>query len=262
MQAIGERLREARMRQGLDITEVEVATKIRAKYLRALENDEFVMLPGSTYVRSFLRTYAEYLGLDAQLLVEEFRAQHEPRGEGEVHNLAPPARAARPGRERRGAGVGLAFGPGTLAVATILLVLVVLAVIGLASGGSSDSGKSGSKGNAAKKKEKPGRQKREARAAAPAAAAPRSLKLKVVPAETTYLCLDDGKGTKLFEGTVSTPQSFREKRMRILLGRSSARLYLNGKPVRFDHSSADVVSFSFSRSGEVTSLPAGQRPCA
>jgi cytoskeleton protein RodZ len=260
MQAIGERLREARMRQGLDITEVEVATKIRAKYLRALENDEFVMLPGSTYVRSFLRTYAEYLGLDAQLLVEEFRAQHEPRGEGEVHALAPPARAARPGRERRGAGVGFAFGPGTLAVATILLVLVVLAVIGLASGGSSDSGKSSGEGKTAKKKERAGRKEREARAAAPAA--PRSLKLKVVPAEATYLCLDDGKGTKLFEGTVSTSQSFREKRMRILLGRSSARLYLNGKPIRFDHSSSDVVSFSFSRSGEVTSLPAGQRPCA
>jgi len=259
MQAIGERLREARMRQGLDITEVEVATKIRAKYLRALENDEFVMLPGSTYVRSFLRTYAEYLGLDAQLLVEEFRAQHEPGGEGEVHNLAPPARAARPGRERRGPGVGLALGPGTLAVATILLVLVVLAVIGLASGGS-DSGKSSSKGGVAKKKEKAGRKKREPRAATPAA--PRSLKLKVVPAEETYLCLDDGKGTKLFEGTISTPQSFREKRMRILIGRPSARLYLNGKPVRFDHASADVVSFSFSRSGEVTSLPAGQRPCA
>src|SRR5437764_8687708 len=102
MQAIGERLREARMRQGLDITEVEVATKIRAKYLRAMENDEFSMLPGSTYVKSFLRTYAEYLGLDAQLLVEEFRAQHEPRGEGELH-FAPPARPPRV-RERRGGG--------------------------------------------------------------------------------------------------------------------------------------------------------------
>src|SRR5438874_13047671 len=112
MQPIGERLREARMRQGRDISEVEAATKIRAKYLRALENDEFTMLPGSTYVRSFLRTYAEYLGLDAQLLVEEFRAQHEPRGEGEVHTLAPPARVpARPGLERRGPGAGLAFGP-------------------------------------------------------------------------------------------------------------------------------------------------------
>ena len=72
------------MRQGLDISELEASTKIRAKYLRALENDEFSMLPGSTYVKSFLRTYAEHLGLDAQLLVEEYRAQHEPRGEGEV----------------------------------------------------------------------------------------------------------------------------------------------------------------------------------
>src|SRR5919206_1338713 len=101
MQAIGDRLREARMRQGLDLTEVEAATKIRAKYLRAMENDEFSMLPGTTYVKSFLRTYAEYLGLDAQLLVEEFRAQHEPRGEGELQSFGPTAPAA-PGRDRRG----------------------------------------------------------------------------------------------------------------------------------------------------------------
>src|SRR5215210_1212156 len=119
MQAIGERLREARMRQGLDLTEVEIATKIRAKYLRAMENDEFSMLPGSTYVKSFLRTYAEYLGLDAQLLVEEFRAQHEPRGEGDF-SFAPPGRA-RPPRDRRGGG-GMAIGPGVLAVAAILFV--------------------------------------------------------------------------------------------------------------------------------------------
>src|ERR671932_171860 len=131
MQAIGERLREARMRQGLDLGEGGVATKIRAKYLRALENDEFAMLPGSTYVKSFLRTYAEYLGLDAQLLVEEFRAQHEPRGEGELQSFGPRARA-RPGRERRGGG--MAIGPGVLALAFVLFLLVVLAVIGLLSG--------------------------------------------------------------------------------------------------------------------------------
>ena len=87
------------MRQGVDISEVETATKIRAKYLRALENDEFAMLPGGTYVKSFLRTYAEYLGLDAQLLVEEFRAHHEPRVEGELQTLAPPPQQ-RPGHNR------------------------------------------------------------------------------------------------------------------------------------------------------------------
>src|SRR5205085_6930964 len=102
MQAIGERLREARMRQSLDISEVEIATKIRAKYLRALENDEFSMLPGGTYVKSFLRTYAEHLGLDAQLLVEEFRAQHEPRGEAEFQSYVPPTHRER----ERGRGAG------------------------------------------------------------------------------------------------------------------------------------------------------------
>src|SRR5919206_1396380 len=142
MQAIGDRLREARMRQGLDLTEVEVATKIRAKYLRALENDEFSMLPGSTYVKSFLRTYAEYLGLDAQLLVEEFRAQHEPRGEGEPQALVPPSHP-RPGREQRGPVLGPPFGPGTLAVGAVVLVLVILALIGIVSGGGSGNGGKG-----------------------------------------------------------------------------------------------------------------------
>src|SRR3989442_4619225 len=135
MQPIGERLREARMRQGRDITEVEAATKIRAKYLRALENDEFSMLPGTTYVKSFLRTYAEYLGLDAHLLVEEFRAQHEPRGEGEMPSFVPPSRA-RPTRDRRGGGGGpTALSPGLLAAGAVAVVLLLLAVIGLANGG-------------------------------------------------------------------------------------------------------------------------------
>ena len=67
------------MRQRLDITDVEAQTKIRAKYLRALENEDFGMLPGPTFVKSFLRTYAEFLGLDPHLLVEEYRARPDPR---------------------------------------------------------------------------------------------------------------------------------------------------------------------------------------
>src|SRR5204862_484689 len=67
------------MRQRFDITDVEAKTKIRAKYLRALENEDFGMLPGPTFVKSFLRTYAEFLGLDPHVLVEEYRARHDPR---------------------------------------------------------------------------------------------------------------------------------------------------------------------------------------
>ncbi len=58
MPEIGETLREARMRARIDVSEIEAQTKIRAKYLRALENEEWGLLPGPTFVKSFLRTYA------------------------------------------------------------------------------------------------------------------------------------------------------------------------------------------------------------
>src|SRR3954467_5385958 len=82
------------MRQQIDIADVETATKIRAKYLRALENEEFGLLPGNTFVKTFLRTYAEYLGLDPQLLLEEYRAGYEPRSEGELQPYSVAGRAA------------------------------------------------------------------------------------------------------------------------------------------------------------------------
>lgn len=74
MSEIGETLRERRMALKIDVHEVEEATKIRAKYLRALENEEYDLLPGSAYVKSFLRTYADYLGLDSRALVAQLRA--------------------------------------------------------------------------------------------------------------------------------------------------------------------------------------------
>jgi cytoskeletal protein RodZ len=72
---IGSSLREARLRQELDFPEVEQATKIRAKYLRALEDEQFDVLPAQTYIKGFLRTYAEYLGLDGQLYVDEYNSR-------------------------------------------------------------------------------------------------------------------------------------------------------------------------------------------
>jgi hypothetical protein len=81
---IGNSLREARKRQQLDLSEVEQATKIRARYLQALEEESFDVLPAQTYVKGFLRTYADYLGLDGQLYVDEFNSRYsigedEPR---------------------------------------------------------------------------------------------------------------------------------------------------------------------------------------
>jgi cytoskeletal protein RodZ len=78
---IGSSLREARLRQGLDFPELEQATKIRAKYLRALEDEQFDLLPAQTYVKGFLRSYAEYMGLDGQLYVDEFNSRYVVDGD-------------------------------------------------------------------------------------------------------------------------------------------------------------------------------------
>jgi hypothetical protein len=76
---IGNSLREARLRQGLDFPDVERGTKIRPKYLRALEDEQFEVLPAQTYVKGFLRSYAEYLGLDGQLYVDEYNSRYVTR---------------------------------------------------------------------------------------------------------------------------------------------------------------------------------------
>ena len=112
MPEIGQTLRETRMRNRVDITEVEAGTKIRAKYLRALENEEWDLLPGPTFVKTFLRSYADYLGLDSRLLVEEYKQRFErpstmeltpfaPRPGGRGPPRAAPAPVARPGPRRR-----------------------------------------------------------------------------------------------------------------------------------------------------------------
>src|SRR5689334_11577282 len=126
MPEIGETLRETRMRRRIDMTEVEAATKIRAKYLRALENEEWDLLPGPTFVKTFLRTYAEYLDLDPRLLVEEYRQRYErPTSQ----DLTPfgAARAGRRQQRRRPVGPIIV---GVLAVAILLGVLYLLGIQG------------------------------------------------------------------------------------------------------------------------------------
>ncbi|HMI28234.1 MAG TPA: helix-turn-helix domain-containing protein [Gaiellaceae bacterium] len=98
---IGNSLREARLRQTLDFPEIEQATKIRGKYLRALEDEQFDVLPAQTYVKGFLRSYAEYLGLDGQLYVDEYNSRFVV---GEEESPARPRRVA-PAPSSRGVQV-------------------------------------------------------------------------------------------------------------------------------------------------------------
>ena len=99
---IGNSLREARLRKELDFPELEQGTKIRAKHLRALEDEAFETLPGPTYIKGFLRTYADYLGLDGQLYVDEYNVRYGSGDEVlERRVRSSPAPRPRPRQRRR-----------------------------------------------------------------------------------------------------------------------------------------------------------------
>jgi cytoskeletal protein RodZ len=116
---IGNSLREARVRQGLEYPQIELATKIRAKYIRALEDEQFGLLPAHTYVKGFLRTYAEFLGLDGQLYVDEFSSRFVGDGiEDSPRRVAPRVHQDR-GIERKVLVLALAG----IAVVTALVIV-------------------------------------------------------------------------------------------------------------------------------------------
>jgi cytoskeleton protein RodZ len=119
---IGNSLREARLRQGLEFPEIEQRTKIRGKYLRALEEEQFDLLPGQTYVKGFLRSYAEFLGLDGQLYVDEFNSRYVT---GEEEPPISPARRSpvgRGGRGRSGESRGIALALAGIVAVTALVI--------------------------------------------------------------------------------------------------------------------------------------------
>jgi len=255
MPPIGETLRAARMRRELDIVDVEQRTKIRAKYLRALEHEEWNALPGPTYVRTFLRTYADVVGIDGQLLVDEYRANNDA-GEIDFQPLAgPPAatrRDERRGRRRRQPGPpsqGVVFGVLVLAFVGLLLFL----------GLSADEDPSGDRGRRAAAPKRPAQDKR-LRRIAPAAA--RQVTLRLAPAEPTYACVDSGAGTDvIYEGTLDSTRTFRSPRqLRINLGKRSVAIWANGRPIRVNES-AEPYGLQLTRQGSKR-IPTGSRPCA
>jgi cytoskeleton protein RodZ len=137
MAEIGATLREARMRAHIDVSEIEAQTKIRAKYLRALENEEWDLLPGPTFVKSFLRTYATALGLDGKVLVEEFRLSQEPLDDGDFQPIVSTPRRTPTGRKAtRGPDSSRGY---RAAIGAVSVVIVLLVVLLLTNGSSNNS---------------------------------------------------------------------------------------------------------------------------
>jgi cytoskeleton protein RodZ len=261
MAEIGATLRTARMSARIDVSEIEAQTKIRAKYLRALENEEWDLLPGPTFVRSFLRTYAEALNLDAKALVEEYRLNYERPSEAALEPIVStpssgPARARMPSsRPSRG----------YMALIGIVSIVIVLLVIGLLSeGGSSPSSTTAGKTTAQAHDKHTGTHGRgSGHAAHPTSTASRVVALSLRPSADVYVCLiNDDTGSKLIPGLelqpgTSTP-TFHSKHFTITLGNSSVTMFVDGIP-RTVPPSSEAIGYSVTKAGRVR-LKAGELP--
>jgi cytoskeletal protein RodZ len=122
--ALPERLIAARERKGVDLYRAERDTKIRARYLAALERGDYRELPGTVYTKGFLRNYALYLGLDADDVLEQFHRERGDAVAGEPALVVPrPITAPR---------TGFTFTPGVLVAALLTVgVIAFAAYLGL-----------------------------------------------------------------------------------------------------------------------------------
>jgi hypothetical protein len=243
MPEIGETLREARMRRRIDMTEVETATKIRGKYLRALENEEWDLLPGPTFVKSFLRTYAEYLGLDSRLLVEEYRQRFERPATQDLTPFSAGRNLGRTGRRRRARLA--AMQPVMVIAVGVVALLAVFYWLGRS--GQDNSPPMGSQvetptptptaaGGAASN----GGQE------APPPRRARRVRVRLVATGPVYVCLVDAAGKQVIDGQTlaagTRTRTFTSRSFLTNFGNDSVTMRVNGKayPVA---ASADPVGY-------------------
>jgi cytoskeleton protein RodZ len=248
MAEIGQTLREARIRARIDISEIEAKTKIRAKYLRALENEEWGLLPGPTYTKSFLRTYAEALGLDGRALVEEYKARFERSEEREYRY--PPARR----REREPLPRGYLLG------GALLLLVALLAIVGsLHPSGSSHPAKR----HAVVAPPKKPQLSAIVRTTTTTTQTPSAVTVAVKPTARVWVCLVS-EGKRLLPGVILLPEEgeathvFHGRVFELNLGNSHVELTVNGKPVEVPPS-PEPIGYRIEGSG-VRPLPPGSRP--
>ena len=259
MPEIGDQLRETRMRQRIDITEVEAATKIRAKYLRALENEEWDLLPGPTFVKTFLRTYADYLGLDARNLVEQYRLRYERPAANELTPFGTNLGSRRTRPPRRPV-----VAPWMLVVVVLLALVAILAAIGQLTGddepgereaaaptatpqpGGGEKNEQGEgRGDAEEKQRKPTR-----------------VRLQIVPTGPVSVCLENAAGEPLIGNltldVAQDSQVFRGKSFTASFGTPAATMKVDGK--EYPVSAQAPIGYALRPGKRPRALPESERP--
>jgi cytoskeleton protein RodZ len=257
MPEIGATLREARMRSRIDVSEIEAQTKIRAKYLRALENEEWGLLPGPTFVKSFLRTYAQALGLDGKALVEEYRLNHERPSEGALEPIVAAPRGPRrrmPGGGGPSRGYVLAVG----GVGSLIVLLIVLLVAG--GGGSSNQTRStATRTTTHRARHHTGKTV----AQAGTHTQPAVVSLSLAPSAVLYVCLIGDNARKLIPGIELQPgettHTYHARHFLITLGNSSVTMFVDGRP-RSVPPSSQAIGYSITKARGRQPLSTGQLP--
>ena len=226
MPDIGATLREARMRARIDITEVEVRTKIRAKYLRAMENEEWDMLPGPVYVKSFLRTYSDFLGLDSRMLIDDYRRRYERPSDQEPRPIATLGRE----RERDRAPRGPLLPSWALVGLVLLAIVAVLFVVGnLTSPSTSTPANTGARSGTTK------HHRKNATGTAVTTTttttvppAPKTVTLHIVATAPVYICMANQAGKLLIPGETftvgQTVPTYTAGKLLLTLGNSSVTM--------------------------------------
>ncbi len=213
-------LRRERLAQGIELSEAEARTKIRVRYLRALEAEDFDALPGEAYVRGFLRSYADFLGLDGLAIVEQYRRLAPPP--------SAPAEAPEPAVEAPrplGRAGARSLGGGYIVAAVAAGIVAVLALVGVLSGGSGTE-------TASKGRHHP-RHASAPPATTTTTTTPSEVTVRISPTAEVWVCLVDQAGRPLVDGQIleagDVQGPFTARRMELSLGNGSVRMKLNGE---------------------------------
>ncbi|MBV9193717.1 MAG: helix-turn-helix domain-containing protein [Solirubrobacterales bacterium] len=247
MADIGITLREARLRARVEISDAEARTKIRARYLRAMENEEWELLPGPVYAKSFLRTYGDFLGLDSRLLVDEYKRRYERPSDQDMRPIAVRSPERRRARRR------VRIPPWAVIGGVLVAVAAALYVVGRYTGNTTNTTPP------VTAKRSPPRARHPVHHAAHR---PTAVTLSLVPTGQVYVCLVDGNGKTLIPGRIFAPgetiPSQRAGKLLLTLGNASVKMKVNGKDVNVS-TSPTSIGFLLLPSG-THPLPAAQQP--
>ncbi|HWF49870.1 MAG TPA: helix-turn-helix domain-containing protein [Solirubrobacteraceae bacterium] len=238
MPEIGATLREARMRSRIDISEVEVRTKIRAKYLRAMENEEWDMLPGPVYVKSFLRTYSDFLGLDSRMLIDEYRRRYERPSDQEPRPIATLGRE----RERDRTPRGPVLPPWAVVGLVLLAIVAVLFIVGnLTAGNNNTPSTGGAKARANGHRNHNTATTTTTTHTTPVIATPRTVTLHITPTSSVYICMANQSGKLVIPGATysvgQTVPTVTAHKLLLTLGNSSVTMKAGFGPIHVAPSS-------------------------